>query len=295
MDPSGPLETAPFDVQRGPQPSELYPMQRSKLLFALVVTLAVVASSARAQRGGTGTMSNGFGGMSGFGSSGMGGFGSGMSGFGSGMSGFGSGMSGFGSGMGSGMGMGSSGFGGGMSGFGGGMGGFGTSSLGGTGLGQNSIGMNQQGGQNFIGRDSSDMTSIFNQLGRNSNQFFQQLNRTMSRGNRGRNTSQEQNVVLPVRVRLDVAFDRQAAQPDTVATAVRGRLEKLLTRRNIAAPDVEIVGDTVVLRGEAASDSQRMVIEQLVRIEPGVMAVENQMTVAQQPPLTPPVPPQADN
>jgi hypothetical protein len=245
-----------------------------------VVVLFAFASSASAQGGGgfnMGTMNSG-----GFGGSGM----NSMMGSGS-MNGFSSGsMNGLGS-MGSGMGsgMGSSGFGSGM----GGMGGFGSSSLGGTGMGQ-------QGQQGFIGRDSSDMESIFNQLGRNSNQFMQQLNRTMNRGGRGgRSTSQEQNIVLPVRVRLEVAFERPAVQPTMVATNVRGRLEKMLTRRQIIAPNVAVVGDTVVLTGVAASDSQRLVIEKLVMLEPGVMSVENQMTVAEKPPLTPPLPPQPDN
>ena len=89
--------------------------------------------------------------------------------------------------------------------------------------------------------------------------------------------------MLPVRVQLNVAFDHPQVQPTVVATAVRGRLEKLLARRNIAAPEVEIVGDTVVLRGVAPSESQRLVIEKLVSLEPGVCAVENQMTVAQEP------------
>jgi hypothetical protein len=194
-----------------------------------------------------------------------------------------SGMSGMGSGFGSGMG-----------------GGFGSSGLGGTGMGQSGMGMNQQGNQGFVGRDTADMTSVFNQLGRNSNQFFQQMNRNMGGGNRNRNTSQEENAALAVRVRLDVAFDRPQVQPAAVGIAVRGRLDKLLTRRKISAPNVEVVGDTIVLRGVAASESQRLVIEKLVSLEPGVMSVENQMTVAQStaeqsPPLNPPVPPQADN
>jgi hypothetical protein len=256
----------------------------SLLLLAVAIVFACAASSAFAQRGGTGGgmggMSGGMGGMS----SGLGGMGgmSGMSGGMGGMSGM-SGMSGGMGGMGGGMG---------MSGMSGGMGGFGSSGMGG--MGQSGMGMGQQGNQGFIGRDTQDMTSIFNQLGRNSNQFMQQLNRSMGRGNRGnRNTSQEQNAVLPVRVRLDVAFERVPIAPTVVATNVRGRLEQVLTRRKITAPEVEMVGETAVLRGVAASESQRLVIEQLVLLEPGVMSVDNQMTVAPPAPPTPPVPPQA--
>lgn len=269
-------------------------MHPLRILLCVAATLMAGAAPALAQIGRGGGQSSGMS-MGGFSGGGMGNMSSGMGGMGGfssglGMGGMGGGMGGFSSGMGMGM--------GGMS---GGMGGFGSSSLGGTGFGQNSFGNSQQSGQGFVGRDSADMSSIFNELGRNSNQFMQQLNRTMSRGNRGgRSSSQEQNVVLPVRVQLNVAFDHPQVPPTVVATTVRGRLEKYLSRRSIAAPGVEVVGDTVVLRGVAPSESQRLVIEKLVSLEPGVGAVDNQMTVAQStneqsPPLSPPIPPQSDN
>ena len=268
-------------------------MNSKRCWLATLLVISVGASSAWAQ--------GGRGGQSGFGGSGFGGT---SSGFGSG--GFGSGglgSSGFGSG-----GLGSSGFGGGMGSSGFGSGGFGSSGLGGSGFGtsgggsgfgQNSFGNNQQGGQNFVGRDSSDMASVFNQLGRNSNQFFQQLNRTMGGGRNRNSNSQEDNAALLVRVRLDVAFDHPPVQPTVVATAVRDRLETVLARRSIVAPEVEMNGDTVVLRGIAPSESQRLVIEKLVSLEPGVAEIDNQMTVASETPATEPsplpLPPQTDN
>lgn len=218
--------------------------------------------------------------------SGMGGFGGGMSGL-SGMNGM-SGLSG-GMGMSSGMGMG--GMGGGMGGFGTGMG-MGGSGFGSSGFGQGGMNNMQNGQQGFVGRDSSDMAAVFQQMGRSSNQFFQQLNRTMGRGGRGRrNSSQEENAAPPVRMRLDVAFDTPRIQPSVTATNVRSRLTSTLSRRSIAAPEVEMAGDTVVLRGTAQSESQRMVIEQLVLMEPGVFAVDNQMTVAPSSVAQPPEPP----
>lgn len=249
----------------------------SLLKYPVFATLLLCVSvlPARAQSRGFGQ--SGLGGGSAFGS-GFGGGGFGSSGFGS--SGFGGGFGGSGFG-GGGMGGFGSGFGG--SGFGSGMGGFGSSGFGSNGFGQNSFGNNQQGNQNFIGRDSGDMANVFNQLGRNSNRFFQQMNRAMSRGNRNRNRqgSQGENPAPPVRVRLDVAFDHPPMQPAALATAVETRLERVLTQRAIAAPEVEIVGDTVVLRGVAPSESQRLVIEKLVSLEPGVTSVDNQMTVDQ--------------
>jgi hypothetical protein len=152
--------------------------------------------------------------------------------------------------------------------------------------GQGGMGM-QSGQQGFVGRDNSDMANVFRQMGRSSNQFFQQLNRTMGRGGRGRrNSSQEENAALAVRVRLDVV-DQPRMQPTIAANNVRTRLASTLSSRSIVAPEVELAGDTVILRGVAKSESQRLVIEQLAKMEPGVFAVDNQMTVAS-PSDTPP-------
>ena len=227
--------------------------------------------------GGMGSMSSGFGGMGG-GMSGMsGGFG-GMGG--GGMGGMGSGMGGSGFG-----GMGNSGF---------GTSGFGTGGMGG-GQGMNRIGGagNAQGGQAFVGRDSGDMSQVWQQLGRNSNRFFQQMNRNMGGGNRNRRQQNQQATQFAVPVKLVFAADQAPVrpQPSALAATVRGRLESTLADRNMSVPGVEVDGDTVILAGVAASESQRMVIERLVSLEPGVSAIDNQMTVADSLPI-PPVPPQ---
>lgn len=264
-------------------------MRQSKLLFTLTALLLTATSTGFAQFTGTGRgMSmggNSFGG-GGFGGGGM----NGMSSFGGGgmngmsMGGMSSGLGGMSGGLG--------GMGGGMGGFGTGMGGSGFGGSGMGGFGQSGMNNMQGGQQSFIGRDNSDLSSIFQQMGRSSNQFFQQLNRTMGRGGRGgRNNSQEENAVLPVRVRLDVAFDAAPVQPAIVAGKVRTRLATTLARQNVVAPEVDLAGDTVVLRGVAKNESQRMVIEQLVRMEPGVFAVDNQMTVAGSPSGSPPTAP----
>jgi BON domain-containing protein len=227
-------------------------------------------------------------GSGGGGNSGFGG-GSGGSGFGS--SGFGGGGGGaFGSGTGGFSGFGGSGFGG-SSNFGGSFGNaFGSNGFGSTGMGGGGQGFGQgmngggqggkNGGQQFIGRSNSDMQSMMKSMGNSSNQFFQQLNRTLGQGNRGKQTQQKENAKLSVPVRLNVAFASAPPQSTALATALHGHIDKLLAARTMAAPDIEVDGDTVVLRGTADSDSQRLVIEKLVSLEPGVYQVLNQMTVA---------------
>lgn len=259
-------------------------MKQTLVLAACCVILAT-ASTARSQ--GFGSGSSAFG-NSGFGRSG---FGSGMSGFG----GFGSGMSGFGnSGFGGG-GFGSSGFGGG--GFGSGMSGFGgfgsgTSGFGGMGSGMSGFGGSQfgntgmsglGGGQSFVGRDSADMASTWTQMSQAGTQFFNQMNRNMSRNNRNQDNSGSKvaNVPQPMLVNLRVAFDTPRQTPNQLSETIRTRLGSILNSQGIALPEFTIEGDVVVLRGAAASESQRMVMEQLVAMEPGVKAVRNEMTVLQ--------------
>ena len=285
--------------------AEDFTVPRRRMLEAIVVSaVCMTAAAAFAQYSGTG---RGFGGSSGLGSSGFGGgFGSsgfGSSSFGGGFGGGGFGGSGFGSGFGSGLGSGfGSGLGGG-SGFGGSRFGSGSGVFRNAGIGSGSFGQSglsgMQGGQAFVGRDSGDMQAFFGQMGRASNQFFQQLGRTVGggRGQRAqrRATAQAENEAPPVRVRLNVAFDYPQAPPPALATTVRTRLDPILARRSVASPDVGVVSDTVVLRGTVASDNERRLIERLVSLEPGVAAVENQLTVAEPEPPGPPLPPQENN
>ena len=65
-----------------------------------------------------------------------------------------------------------------------------------------------------------------------------------------------------------------------LANTIRTRLGRILATQNIAAPDLTMEGGVAVLRGVAATEGQRLVLERLVAMEPGVSAVRNEMTVA---------------
>ncbi len=250
-------------------------MSRTIAMGLLTIALLLaVAVDGRAQFQGSG----GSGGVSSTGSSSFGSTGYNPGNFGS--TGFGSTNLGNSGGFGSiGLGTGSSSFG---SGFG--SSGFGSQSTGTTGFGQ--------GNQQFVGRDASDMQSVFNNLGRNSNQFFQQLNRSMGAG-RGRQSNQQpENARPPVRVQLHVAFDYDRPTATVVAQGLQNRLVKILAEHEVQGAEVSMDGHTATLHGTAANESQRLVLENLVRLEPGVSAVVNQMTLAS---TTPPADPESDN
>jgi osmotically-inducible protein OsmY len=277
------------------------------------ISVLFVAAAFASAQGRFGTGQSAFGG--GFGSSGFGstGFGSGGFGGGFGRSGFGSGGFGGMSGMGMG-GFGSSGFGGGgfgRSGFGGGGlgrggfgsgfggGGFGTGGFGGGGFGGqglNGFGGGFGGQRMFVGRDSADMNAVMTQMGRAGTQFFNQMSRNMSGRNRAQRQMQsEENERPPVRIRLELGFAAPRTAPTVMATNVNTRLARLAVDHNLGQPQIAVEGGTVVLRGIADSESQRLVLEQLVLLEPGVTTVRNEMVVAGVTAEEPPPTEQASN
>ena len=246
------------------------------LAFSVALALISTAGVAFAQsRSGGGMSAFSGGGMGGMGSSGFGGGGMGGSGMG-GSGGFGAGgMSGFGGGGMGGAGMGGSGFG--NSGFG--NSGFGNSGFGNSGMG--GMGGNQGGGQAFVGRDATDMQGAFQQTSRAQTQFFNNMNRQMSRNNRqNKKSTTTQNPSQPMRMEVRAAFAVAKPAPSVVGDKVRARLAKILTEHHMTQPVLTMQGDTAVLSGEASSDSERQVITQLVALEAGVRDVRNEMTVA---------------
>ncbi len=266
--------------------SKEHPMRRTlsaACVFAILTGMTSLAHSQGFGRSNASAFRSGFG-SSGFGTSGFGSSGFGRSGFGSSSFGSGFGGSGFGANSFGTSGFGSGGFGGSSFGTGGfgnssfGMGGFGNSSFGNTGFGGG-----YGGGQNFVGRDSADMANVWNQMGQAGRQFFNQMNRSMSRNN-NRETSSAQaqageNVPQPMRVALKVAFNAPAPSPAVLTNNIRTRIGQILARQNIAAPQITMEGDVAVLAGVAATEGQRLVLEKLVAMEPGVREVRNEMTV----------------
>jgi osmotically-inducible protein OsmY len=188
---------------------------------------------------------------------------------------------------------GTSGFG--STGFSSGVGGMGSGSMFGSGFGNTGFGNTgmfggQRGTQAFIGRDSGDMAAVFNQMGRAGTQFFNQMNRNMRGGgqfgrnrqnrNNNNNASAQKGPASDVRVKLTLGFTPSRPTPSALANTVRTRLATTLDGPGITPPEVTMDGGVVVLRGVAASENQRAVLERLVMLEPGVMGVRNEMTVA---------------
>jgi hypothetical protein len=253
-------------------PEDSYMLPRILGFCIVVAMFGGPVAAARAQFGNSTFGNSGFGGMRSMGTSGFGGSGFGNSAFG--MSGFGN--SGFGSGFG-------------MNGFSG-LGGTGFNSMFGMGgtanpLGGSGLGGGYGGGQMFVGRDAADMQATFTQMGQAQTQFLNQMTGNMNRSNnRNRqvvNTSE--NPPQPMRVEIRTAFAVPRVAPTALAGRIQTRLQRLAADHKIGRPTVTMVGDTAVIGGVAESESQRMLVEQLVSLEAGVRDVRNEMTVAATP------------
>jgi hypothetical protein len=82
-----------------------------------------------------------------------------------------------------------------------------------------------------------------------------------------------------MRVEVKVAFNAPRPTSDQMVREVGTRLAKILAEHHMSQPTLMMEGDTVILRGAAASENERDVISQLLAIEPGVRNVRNEMTV----------------
>ena len=120
-------------------------------------------------------------------------------------------------------------------------------------------------------------------------QNFQGQNRNNTRG-QGRNqnpnpnqnqggANQQQRVIRP---QLVVAF----STPLPAAGTMTSRLSKRLNRVQNANYDgvaIEIDGRKAILRGEVESAEARRMAAMLVKLEPGVRSVQNELTIREQP------------
>lgn len=93
---------------------------------------------------------------------------------------------------------------------------------------------------------------------------------------------------LPYEPRLQIAFDYDGPDNRSLSQALTRRLQRSDGIRSLGDITVTLNGRTAILQGEVASERDRSVAEQLVRLEPGVSQVQNQLLVAN--PETPPSP-----
>ncbi|HID78629.1 MAG TPA: BON domain-containing protein [Planctomycetaceae bacterium] len=138
------------------------------------------------------------------------------------------------------------------------------------------VGAEEQGASGFVGR-----TGLSTGGGQGARLgISQSLRGRAGRANQRRTTGRSggrSQAELAVRVRLGFTPVRAAAAG--VNTRLKGLLERS-PHLNFQSPvEVAFEGTTVTLRGVVANEHDRVLAEQLARLEPGVWAVKNELVV----------------
>lgn len=150
-----------------------------------------------------------------------------------------------------------------------------------------SLGLQMMNNTGFIGAGNSNGFIGSRTAGTGSNlrgmstQFggMQLNNNTNQRGNNGR--GQEQSPGLQIRPQLKLGFDAPSTPPvltDTVQTRLAS-LPSLAGRADGVVMSVDEAG-LVTLNGRVANEADRRMVEAVVRLEPGVRRIDNQLQVA---------------
>jgi len=263
-----------------------------------------VTSSSSTGYGSVGSRSSGRSGLGsssgGLGSS-SGGFGSSSGGFGSSFGGLGSSFGGSGSSFGrsgtsfGGLGSSSGGLGSSFGRSGSSYGGMG-SSYGGMGSSYGGMGSSYGGMGSSYGRSGSSyggMGSSYGRSGSMSGGYGSSLGRGATMGGYGMTGLGATGYNQPLPVSLNISFPFPPRPPENVSQRLsssqlvqRGRLQSL------SPVVVSVRGETAILQGAVASQHDRDLAEQMVRLEPGVAQVDNMLTVGQ-PAVSPSSPPPA--
>ncbi len=163
------------------------------------------------------------------------------------------------------------------------------------------MGQNGAGGQNgflganpnqnsFLGRGNAQnqggamgLNGMMNQLGNNRGG-----NRNANRGNMNTMSSMfnnggsmnGQSSAPPIRPRQRVAFDYPLPKGEVLQTTLQSQLTKSAIRRPaMANVMVSLNSDgEVLMRGAVSSQSEAKLVENMMRLEPGVRSVRNELT-----------------
>lgn len=165
-----------------------------------------------------------------------------------------------------------------------GQGGAGTTGQTDTGPQINDIGVvSQQIGQNaFVGQGNTGQFIGSRQAGTQQGQSTMPRFTQAGGGGQGFQQEQPQANARRIRPRYRVAFDYDTPTTDTIAERSRQQVQTFETTFNL--PDsitVELAdGGTVILRGQAESAEMSRLIANVMRLEPGVRDVKNELVVS---------------
>ena len=118
-------------------------------------------------------------------------------------------------------------------------------------------------------------------MGRMGGMGMNQFGMNQQQNQRGR-----QQLRIPMRIGFTAAPAQMAARSQQFAT----RVPKIPGLKNVRGLTVEMDGETAILRGKVDSEDQRLLVERMAKLEPGISAVQNELQVEAPESLTSPTP-----
>ena len=95
-------------------------------------------------------------------------------------------------------------------------------------------------------------------------------------GGMGSTSAQAKKQIRPI-VKPDIEVERVSAK--TTATNAQQRLSRIQFPKKLRGVTSSVEGDVVVLRGEVATESDKKMVERLLKLEPGIDSVRNEVKV----------------
>lgn len=99
-------------------------------------------------------------------------------------------------------------------------------------------------------------------------------------GGMGNTSASAKKMIRPI-VRPDIEVERPSGA--TTATNAQLRLTRIQMPKRLKGVISSVEGDYVVLRGQVATESDKRMVERLVKLEPGIDSVRNEVTVLTNP------------
>ena len=150
---------------------------------------------------------------------------------------------------------------------------------------QSQLGLNQNG---FLGQGNSQQNFVGRNQAQNNSQNRQNNNNNRGgQGNNGQNDNnqngqgqQNQDPKRAIRPQLRVAFDELPRPTTEIRSTLQPRFDSLSQTPTLRGVAYELDAEgVVVLRGTVDTPAQRRLAENVVKLEPGVKKVRNELTL----------------
>jgi hypothetical protein len=151
----------------------------------------------------------------------------------------------------------------------------------GTGTGMGMGGTSQYGGLSNYGTYGSGYSGYGGQNSFGNYGNYSNYNRRRYNQNpQGGQNAGTQKTGASIRTTYQAAFNYPKAGSNAFSSSLAKRLADIPSLRSPSPIRVESQGRTVVLQGVVATEHDRVIAEQLIRLEPGVENVKNELAVA---------------